>query len=101
MAPIATRLLALRWVGRNNPDRPATEVLDQDELDCLRIMERKRGRTLSKNPTTGQAMLAVARLGGFLTQNKVPGWQVLGRGYEDLSMQVEFFRALRDGLEEM
>lgn len=25
-------------------------------------------------------MFAIARLGGFLKQNKVPGWQVLGRG---------------------
>ena len=101
MAPIATRLLAIRWAGRNQPERPAAEILDQDELDCLRIMECKRGRALPKNPATGQAMLAIARLGGFLTQNRVPGWQVLGRGFEKLSVKVEFLRAMRDGPEEM
>jgi hypothetical protein len=39
-------------------------------------------------------LLAIARLGGFLTRNKVPGWQVLGRGFEDLTKMVELFRAM-------
>ncbi len=97
LAPIATRLLALRWLGRNNPDRHATDVLDDDEIACLRVMERQKRRTLPKRPTVGDVLLAIARLGGFLKRNKVPGWQVIGRGYEDLTKMVELFRAMKAG----
>jgi hypothetical protein len=101
LAPIATRLLALRWLGRNDPERPATDVLDDDEIACLRVMEKQKRRTLPKRPTVGDALLAIARLGGFLKRNKVPGWQVIGRGYEDLSKMVELFRAMKAGGLEM
>lgn len=101
LAPVATRLLALRWWGRNEPDRPATDVLDDDELACLRILEKQKRRRLPRRPTVGDALLAIARLGGFLRRNKTPGWQVIGRGFEDLSKMVELFRAMRGGGAEM
>ena len=101
LAPIATRLLALRWWGRNEPDRPATEVLDDDEIACLRVLEKQKRRRLPRRPTVGEVLLAIARLGGFLTRNKTPGWQVIGRGFEDLSKTVELFRAMKRGGSEM
>ena len=33
-------------------------------------------------------MLAIAALGGHIKQNGLPGWQVLGRGYQKL-LQIE------------
>jgi hypothetical protein len=101
LAPISTRLLALRWLGRNEPERPASDVLDDDEIACLRVLERQKRRGLPRAPTVGDVLLAVARLGGFLTRNKVPGWQVLGRGFEDLAKMVAMFRAMQGGGMEM
>ena len=67
LAPVATRLLAVRWLGRNDPDRPARDVLGADEIACLRVLEKQKRRRLPKNPTVGEVLLAIARLGGFLT----------------------------------
>jgi hypothetical protein len=101
LAPIATQLLALRWIGRNEGERDAAEVLSDDQLTVLAITEKQRGRTLPDRPTVAEAMLAVARLGGFITSNKVPGWQVMGRGMEDLHKMVRLFRGLKSEAIEM
>jgi hypothetical protein len=38
-----------------------------------------------KNPTVGQAMLAIAVLGGYIkTARLPPGWQTLGQGLDIL-----------------
>ena len=95
LAPTATRLLALRWMGRNEPERPATDVFSEEELDLLRLLEQQRRRTLPKHPTVADAMLAIARLGGFLTRNKIPGWQVLGRGFEDFQKMFKVYKLMR------
>ena len=44
-----------------------------------------------------KAMMAIADLGGHLRSNGDPGWQVLGRGYQDLLMMVVGYRLARDG----
>lgn len=80
LAPIAWRLLALRWLGRNDADRPASELFSANQLVLLRKLDNVRRERLQPKPTMNQAMFAIARLGGFLQQNKVPGWQVIGRG---------------------
>lgn len=97
LAPISTRLLALRWLGRNEPERPASDVLEDDEVACSRGWERQKRRRLPQAPTVGDVLLAVARLGGVLTRDKVPGWSVLGRGFEDLSKMAAMFRAMQGG----
>jgi len=53
--------------------RPADEVLSSEQLTVL-ATERQRGRTLPPNPTVAESTLAVARLGGFITSNKVAGY---------------------------
>ena len=40
--------------------------------------------TARPRPTTAQATYAVAKLGGHLKRNGLPGWQTLGRGFERL-----------------
>lgn len=82
LAPVAWKLLALRWLARNDPKRPASEIFTDSELDCLRSLATRPKDRLPRKPTVNQAMMAIARLGGFLTQNKVPGWQVIGRGFQ-------------------
>jgi hypothetical protein len=96
LAPIATRLLALRWFARNEPDRPATDVLSDEEIRCLRLLEKQKRRTLPKSPTVADVMLAIARLGGFLTRNGTPGWQILGRGFEDFQKMFSVYELMRE-----
>jgi len=79
--PIAWRLLNLRYCGREQPDRPVTDVLTRRQIDLLEA----RGKLASgKVHTARDGMLAVAKEGGHIANNGDPGWMVLGRGYEKL-----------------
>lgn len=101
LAPIATRLLELRSLGRTKPDLPAETVLTATEIFLLRKAHKVIGRLIPKNPTMAEAMYAVARLGGFLPSNKVAGWQVLGRGFVELQQMVLVYNMLQDDVPEM
>lgn len=87
--PIAWRLLHLRSQTSEQPDAPARLLLDADELTVLRAVARP---PLVQNPTTRQALLAIAALGGHLKHNGEPGWQTLGRGWDKLSAYVKGFQ---------
>jgi IS4 transposase len=82
LAPIAWQLLLLRHVARAIPDGTATAVLSPRQLQVLQAAPA--GARLGPTPTVGDALLAVARLGGHLRQNGDPGWLVLGRGMQKL-----------------
>jgi hypothetical protein len=82
LAPIAWQLLLLRHLARVLPAAPAHVVLTPRQLLVLRASPG--GATLSPQPTTKEALRAVARLGGHLRQNGEPGWLVLGRGLQKL-----------------
>lgn len=93
-APLAVRLLALRSYARTAPTAPALCVVTADELTALRAI----GRTpLSATPTVADVLLAIAALGGHLKRNGDPGWQVLARGLEKLSLAAEVVAAISDG----
>jgi hypothetical protein len=81
LAPIAWRLLLLRSLARHPTETQATEVLTPLQL---RILQRHERTQLTPAATVAEAMLAVAALGGHIKNNGPPGWQVLGRGFEDL-----------------
>jgi Transposase DNA-binding/Transposase DDE domain len=83
-APIAWRLLLLRTLARH-ADAPATAALTTTQIKCLRAftLERLR-RTLPDVLSARDAMLAVAKMGGHITNNGDPGWIVLGRGFDRL-----------------
>jgi hypothetical protein len=80
-APIAWQLLALRQLSRDDAPLPADRILSPLKLILLQRHPDVRLRT---KPTIRDAMLAIAALGGHIKNNGDPGWQVLGRGYEDL-----------------
>jgi hypothetical protein len=40
-------------------------------------------------------------MGGFLKQNKSPGWQTLGRGFEEFQTMFDMFQLMRGANEEM
>lgn len=81
LLPIAWQLMALRDIGRQEPESPARNILSLRQLLVLRAITT---RPLSEEPTLREALLAVAREGGHLLRNGDPGWQTLGRGLEKL-----------------
>lgn len=85
-SPIAYRMLLIRDNSRRVPDASATEVISQDHIDVLRARGRLK---LSANPTTREAYLAIAALGGHLKHNGDPGWSTLAYGLEKLETLTE------------
>jgi hypothetical protein len=79
--PIAWQMLVLRSLGRTAPDEPASLALSEQQLEVLRAFS---SRPLGEKPTIGEAMFAVARLGGHLKRNGLPGWRTLAAGVEEL-----------------
>lgn len=97
LAPIAWRLLLLKTEARTRPTAPATEVLDDVEIEVLRAAVVGR-RRLPEEPTILDAMLSIASLGGHLKHNGLPGWQTLARGFRTLRTLTEGW-ALRRAVE--
>jgi transposase-like protein/DDE family transposase len=91
--PIAWRLLLLRNLGRVAPQLPATTVLSETQLEILRKLRPKMA--LPPEPSLGQAMYAVASLGGHLKHNGPPGWQTLGEGFQKLLTLEEGYHCAR------
>ncbi len=90
LAPVAWRLLLLRHLARNAPDRPASAALTAVQIDVLHAVSK---RPMPTRPTVKDALLAVAGLGGHLPRNGDPGWLVLGRGMHDLLLLELGWRA--------
>jgi hypothetical protein len=63
---IAWRLLFLTHTAREHPDAPAATVLDADEVEVLEAFVGKPVRTAA------EAMLAIARLGGYEHYQNAP-----------------------------
>lgn len=87
--PIAWSLLHLRTLTRTHKNAPAQTVVTEPQLAVLRSASPK---PLPPHPTARDVMLAIARLGGHHATNGEPGWQLLGRGYQDLLMMVAGYR---------
>ena len=90
LAPVAWRLLLLRHLARETPERPATVAVTSTQLGVLRAVAK---RPIPDQPTAKDAMLAIASLGGHLPRNGDPGWLVLGRGMHDLRLLELGWRA--------
>jgi hypothetical protein len=81
-APIACVLLHLRSESRRAPTAPAATVVNQDQIDVLRVLGR---HPMSPTPTVEEIALAIAILGGYIKYSKSPpGWLTLARGYTEL-----------------
>lgn len=89
LIPVAWGLLRMRSLSRNYPEAPADRVVTPVQLRILAGLPATKGMPLE---TVRDVLFAVARLGGHLKQNGQPGWQVLGRGYEDLLKHEVGFR---------
>jgi hypothetical protein len=79
---LAVRLLHLKTVAREQPERPAAEVVPDEWLAALPLLLKKRSP-----PKTARAFFReLASLGGFLGRKAdgEPGWQTIWGGLETL-----------------
>ncbi len=93
LVPVAWRLLLLRHLARNMPEEKASAVFSEDQLNLLRLLSKRV--KLTADPTLQEVLLAVAGLGGHLKNNGPPGWQTIGRGYDDFAMAWSGWQAAR------
>ena len=93
---LAWRVLRLRTVSRDTPDEPAHAVLSPQQIKVARFLIKKRTGKDVAIKTCEDAINAIARLGGHITNNGPPGWKVLWRGFERLLVTEEGYELLRD-----
>lgn len=79
LSPVAVRLLHLRDLGRREPERPASDVL---EADVLAVVAAQTGQTPAEM-TVGAFWKSVAQMGGYLARqgDGLPGWKTLWKGW--------------------
>lgn len=83
-APVAWLLLRLRSISRARPTSPGSNLFSTKQLTLLRALALRRRHHLATAPDARAVMLALAAVGGHLPNNGDPGWQILGRGLDDL-----------------
>ena len=92
--PIAWKMLLARSASRAKETADASTILTPTQIQILRF------RFEDEEPimTAKQAAFAIAKLGGHLRRNGLPGWQTLARGFEALFlMQVGWRAAIASG----
>jgi len=83
---VAWRLLRLRTLARAEQGVVAADLLTPIQLKLLSHMAHRA--KLTPASSARDVLFAVAFLGGHIKNNGDPGWQVIGRGFEDL-LQAE------------
>jgi hypothetical protein len=90
--PIAWHMLLVRTIARDAPETPAHQVVSARQLALLKLLAQSPSAhfdiRLAEHPAAEHVLLAIARLGGHLSQNGSPGWLVLRRGFDKL-LQLE------------
>lgn len=88
MSVVAVRLLQLKSVARNDPDRPARNVVPPLWIQMLKAARKSLRRV--HDLTTRQFYRELAKLGGFLGRRSDgdPGWITIWRGWEKLNTLV-------------
>jgi hypothetical protein len=89
--PIAWKMLLARSLARDEQNAAATTLLSPLQLQLLQF----RFELAEPIETAKDATYAVAKLGGHLRRNGMPGWQTLARGFEALLLMQVGWR-LRD-----
>lgn len=87
LSVLAVRLLQLKTVARDEPERPAEEVVPKPWIKMLQYL---RKRPIRRPWTVRDFFREMAKLGGFLGRKRdgEPGWITVWRGFEKLSLCV-------------
>lgn len=90
---IAWRILSITYEARETPDSPCTVVLKDHEWKALCCMANKVPVPPKTPPTLKEAVLLIAKLGGFLARKRdgEPGVIVLWRGMSRLNDIAQFY----------
>ena len=88
MSVVAVKLLQLKTLAKQDPDRPARTVVPQLWLMMLKAARRRLRRV--HDLTVSEFYREVAKLGGFLGRKSdgEPGWFTIWRGWEKLATLV-------------
>jgi hypothetical protein len=101
LAVVAARVERIKRLGRQEPDRPASDELSAIEIEVLVALKRrikKRAETIANGvPTMHQAALWLADIGGYTGKwsGGPPGSITIRRGLERVLHGVEAVLALR------
>lgn len=89
MSVVAVRLLQLKTIAREEPDRPARTVVPELWLQMLKAARKNLHRV--HDLTVYQFYRELAKLGGFLGRRSdgEPGWITIWRGWEKLNTLVQ------------
>jgi len=89
MSVVAVRLLQLKTIAREEPDRPARTVVPVLWLQMLKAARKNLHRV--HDLTVYQFYRELAKLGGFLGRRSdgEPGWITIWRGWEKLNTLVQ------------
>ena len=86
---LAWHMLLLRTLARDAPDVAGQAALTKAQHDLLVLIASDANNPwtvkLPRAPTVTSVMYAVARMGGHIRSNGPPGWQTLGRGFQELN----------------
>ncbi len=87
LSPLAVRLLQVRALAREEPERPAHEVI---EPLMLAVLAQRSGHSPA-TMTVGTFWTEVARLGGYLARSHdgPPGWRTIWKGWLSLQTLLE------------
>jgi hypothetical protein len=87
LSPLAVRLLQVRALAREDPERPAHEVI---EPLMLAVLAQRSGHAPA-TMTVGTFWTEVARLGGYLARSHdgPPGWRTIWKGWLSLQTLLE------------
>jgi hypothetical protein len=87
LSPLAVRLLQIRACAREDPERPAHEVI---EPLMLAVVADHAGLSPAAM-TLGTFWTEVARLGGYLARRRdgPPGWRTVWKGWLSLQARLE------------
>lgn len=93
---IAIQLQHLTYLARQMPGVPCTEVMDDEEWKVLHRIAFKTNLLPPQPPTLQEAVMALAKLGGFLGRKSDgdPGVKVLWRGIQAFRTVFEHYRFL-------
>lgn len=94
---IAWRILYATMLARIDPDLPCTALLSKEEWQALYCNIQRVPEPAIKPPTLAQAVLWIAKLGGFLARKSdgAPGPHVLWRGFQHLPHITDMFLIMR------
>lgn len=95
---VAWRLMYLTYQARLTPNAPCTVVFEQAEWEALCIRTSKKPEPPKKPPTLREAILLVAKLGGFLGRKSdgEPGVKTIWQGLMAFHECVEMYAAMRE-----